>query len=263
MVDLWNLVWGKPEVDPNQLSLAIEGELTKGRPADFRTRLLIRDSVEALRNYWGDARIEKWLRDNPVRGSIEAIRSEELGEPGFPLLKESIVEPTSPQIVTQYLREIGRRVNRPLRLQVGGSIALIMTGYLSRATQDIDVVDEVPAEIRALQPLLKELEEMYKLQLTHFQSHYLPSGWDQRLHYLDSYDRLQVYTVDVYDVFLSKLFSIRTKDRSDLNQLLPKLDKDVLVDRFKRTTASMLTSPEFRKRAEDNWFVLFGEALPS
>jgi hypothetical protein len=67
----------------------------------------------------------------------------------------------------------------------------------------------------------------------------------------------------VYDVFLSKLFSIRRKDMDDLRLLLPQMDKDILTHRLKDTTASMLASEELRKRAEQNWNILYGEPLPS
>src|SRR5262249_28212190 len=146
----------------------------------------------------------------------------------------------------QFLRELGSRLRHRVRLAVGGSIALILPGYLERATEDIDVVDEVPAEIRSQHALLDELQKRYGLLLAHFQSHYLPSGWQNRLHYQDTYGDLQVYLVDVYDVFLSKLFSIRSKDLDDMRLLLPQLDKGTLAQRLKETTASMLAAEELR-----------------
>ena len=42
---------------------------------------------------------------------------------------------------------------------VGGSIALILPGYRERATTDIDVVDELPAEIRSQHALLDDLRK--------------------------------------------------------------------------------------------------------
>ena len=42
-----------------------------------------------------------------------------------------------------------------------------------------------------------------------------------------------MFLLDVYDVFLSKLFSVREKDRDDLRVLIPQLSKDVLVRKFK------------------------------
>src|SRR5438552_3985685 len=92
---------------------------------------------------------------------------------------------------------------RPYVASTDYSAALILQGYLSRATDDIDVVDEVPAEIRSLHALLQDLRKRYGFHLAHFQSHYLPTGWEQRLHSLEPFGNLQIHLVDIYDVFLS------------------------------------------------------------
>ncbi len=68
---------------------------------------------------------------------------------------------------------------------------------------------------------LKELDDRYGLQLTHFQSHYLPTGWKSNVsNYLATFGSLQVFTIDLYDMFLTKLFSIRSKDKDDLRALV-------------------------------------------
>jgi hypothetical protein len=70
-----------------------------------------------------------------------------------------------------------------------------------------------------------------------------------------------VYLVDVHDVFLSKLFSNRDKDLDDMRLLTPQLDKATLVQRLQATTASLLAEEALRRRAEQNWHILFGAAL--
>jgi hypothetical protein len=260
--DLWSLVLERHQVDPDDLAEAVQDQAGEDE-LDFRTRLLIRDSVVALQNYWGRKRLIAWLGRCPVRERIESVLREDLGEPGFPSLLRRVMETTRPERVREFFRELGMHLNRPLRLYVGGSIALILPGYLSRPTEDVDVVDEVPAELRSQRELLNQLEERFDLQLAHFQSHYLPMGWQERVHSLESFGLLQVYLVDVHDVFLSKLFSIRIKDRDDLRMLKPQLDKETLVRRLKETTSSMLAAPSLRQRAVDNWYILYGEALPT
>src|SRR5262249_7500329 len=260
--DLWSLVWGNPQVDPGDLAGAIHAQVGR-EPLDYRTRLLIRDSVEALKKYWGAQRLEAWLAQCPWRGKIEAICQESFDEPGFPSLSRRLMEKTNPEDVRQFLRELGTRLHRPVRLCVGGSVALILPEYISRSTEDIDVVDELPAEIRAQQRFLDQLTERFGLHLGHFQSHYLPKGWEERLHYLDAFGQLQVYLVDVHDVFLSKLFSVRTKDRDDLRMLAPQLSKETLIRRLKETTASFMSEASLRQRAADNWYIVYGEPLPS
>jgi hypothetical protein len=46
MAGLWELVWGKPWIDPARLAEALDREARPG--LDYRTRLLIRDSANAL-----------------------------------------------------------------------------------------------------------------------------------------------------------------------------------------------------------------------
>ncbi len=265
MSELWELVWGKPQVDPAALAQAIELELkaeTSEMP-DFRTRLLIRDSTEALENYWGQKRVQEWLDKCPVRDRIESIKKEDLGQPGFPLLKDQLMDKTEPAAINEFLRELGTRIKKPTTISVGGSIALILTGYLSRATSDLDVVDEVPAEIRGERELLAELERRYQLLLTHFQSHYLPNGWENRTQHLGKFGSIEVRLVDVYDIFLGKVFSSRTKDLDDLRAIKPKIDKSHLEKQFLSSTVSLLKEPTLRQSAEKNWYILFGENLPT
>ena len=261
MSELWELVWGKPEVDPLALSRGIERELA-GETPDFRTRLLIRDSTQALERFWGSKRLQEWLSHSPARIKIEAIQHEELGQPGFPLLEEHLVDATQSDTVKELLRELGSRLNESVTLEVGGSIALILTGYLSRATTDLDIVNEVPSAIRLQRDLLDELQKRYQLLLTHFQSHYLPSGWEDRLSCLGHFGSLTVYTVDVYDIFLGKLFSARAKDLDDLRAVKPRIDKVHLTKQLLSTTAAFCEEPALKGNAERNWYILFGEDLP-
>jgi hypothetical protein len=88
-------------------------------------------------------------------------------------------------------------------------------------------------------------------------------SWEQRVHSEPPYGPIQVYLLDVYDIFLSKLFSARTKDRDDLRLLAPQIDKETLTRKLKETTGSMLAAPGLRERAEKNWYILYGESLPS
>lgn len=259
--DLWSLVKGHPQVDPMELAEALQEQVSH-EGLDFRTRVLIRDSLEALKEYWGEKRLHEWISASSARNKIEAIRQENLGVPGFLSLRERIMEKTDPEDIRQYLRELGTHVPKAVRLLVGGSAALILPGLLSRATDDIDVVDEVPSEIRSLHAQLNQLKARYGLGLAHFQGHYLPSGWSQRVHSLGSFGRLQVFLVDALDVFLSKLFSAREKDRDDLRVLLPQLNKESIEQRLQSTAKALLGDAAMRQRAQKNWYILFGEALP-
>lgn len=261
--DLWGMVFHRQHLDPADLTRAIEDQVRSG-DLDYRTCVLIRDSLKALRHYWGDERVKAWLNASSVRRQIEAASNRRWDDDrGFRSLMRRVMDVTKPETIRQYLRDLGQHVHHPLRVYVGGSAALILPGLLSRKTEDIDVVDEVPAELRSQYALLEELVQRYNLELTHFQRHYLALGWESRVHSQEPFGRLQVYLLDPYDVFLSKLFSVRTKDLDDLREVAPYLDKETLVRLFKESTEPMLASEELRRRAEHNWYILYGEPLPS
>ncbi len=260
-LDLWTLVRKRPQIDPGDLADAVR-EQAKEADLDYRTRLLIRDSVEALTMYWGEAKVETWLAGCAEAVRIRAICRETFDKVGFPSLQRRLMDKTEPEEIRQFLRELGVRLRGSHRIYVAGSVALILPGYLVRHTDDIDVVGEVPKEIRDDHALVQSLQDIYGLHLGHVQPHYYPKGWQDRAHSLASFGRLQVFLLDVYDVFLSKLFSRRDKDRADLRVLLPQLDKDVLVRKFKETAGDFLAAQRLKEIATDNWHILFGENLP-
>lgn len=261
--NLWGIYYNRQHLDPRDLTKAIEDQVRSG-DLDYRTRLLIRDSLVALESYWGLERLRTWVNASPVRQELEEIRQYWFDdETGFPSLRKRVMDVTRPETIRQFLQDLSKKVRRPVRLDIGGSAALILPGYLFRHTEDIDVVDEVPAELRTQHDLLADLKEVHKLELTHFQSHYLPMHWDQRVHWFEAFGDLQVYLLDIYDVFLSKLFSARTKDRQDLKSLASQLEKKKLVQLLQDTCQSMLAAPGLREKAENNWYMLFGENLPT
>jgi hypothetical protein len=259
--ELWSLISGGRQVDPTKLATAIVKQIDSG-DLDFRTRLLIRDGLSALASHWGEDRLATWIGGSGRREEIERIRREELGEPGFPSLTWRVMNTTTPETILEFLRELGARVRGPVRIEIGGSAALIMPGLLARMTEDIDVVDELPAAIRGEHSVLDDLTKRYGIRLAHFQSHYLPDGWDDRLHSLGKFRDLEAFLLDPYDVCVSKLFSNRSKDLDDLRHLRSRLDKDVLRQRLVTAGARLRREEKLRKAAEHNWYVLFGEALP-
>ena len=258
---LWSLA-RRQWFDPAALPAAIEQQIRDG-DLDFRSKLLIRDSVDALRQVWGERRTDDWLEASPLRAQIESICAEDLGRVGFPFLKTRLVDTTKPQDVQQLLRELGARTTRPARIVIGGSAALILCEVLDRQTEDVDVVDEVPAEIRDDHELLHELVRRFKLRLAHFQSHYLPSGWESRVSSYGRFGGLDVSLVDTYDIAASKLMSPRTKDRDDLRALVSHLDKPTFASRLQTSCAALLDEPDVRKNAKLNWYILYGEELPA
>ena len=268
--ELWTVALSAPHVDADALAAAIEAAVEDQAQMDYRTRLLVRDGLSALESHWGRERFAIWLQRSTRRQEIENTRliarsqsSSDDDARGFPTLTRRIVDAVKPEVVLQFFRELSLHVRSPNRLLVGGSVALILGGYLSRRTDDVDVVDEVPAELRRQHDVLDDLAARFGLRLSHFQSHYLPDGWQRRVHSMGVFGELHVWTIDVYDVFVGKLFSARNKDRDDLRAVLPKLDQNALVRRVIDSTKGLRSDPRLHQAAEKNWFVLFGDPLPA
>src|SRR5438874_1630723 len=143
---LWRIVRKTPAIDAKSLARAVEA--AAGEADDFRTRLLIRDSVRAIQSHWGEQQLQNWISGSPSGKRIQSIcdvmSREAPDEHGFPSLKRRIVDAIDPKDVLDFLRDLSRKVLKPTRLIIGGSIALIMSGHLQRPTEDMDLVDEVP-----------------------------------------------------------------------------------------------------------------------
>jgi hypothetical protein len=82
--DLWSLTWGRPHIDPGHLAAAVEQQAARPDELDFRTRLLIRESIRAIEKWWGEQRTRDWIDASPQRGMIEPIMHADFGPDGFP-----------------------------------------------------------------------------------------------------------------------------------------------------------------------------------
>ena len=228
--DLWTVAGALPHVDADALAAAIEFAVQSSQPLDYRTRLLIRDSLVALQIHWGPVRFTRWLTGSVFREAIERASDPKNFDPdpeiGFPSLTRRVVDVTKPQTLIEFFRTLSRHIRQPTQLIVGGSVALMLSGLLSRQTDDVDVVNEIPAELRAKHDVLEQLVERFGLKLAHFQSHYLPRGWQRRHRSFQVFGELDVRLVDLYDVMLSKLASSRDKDLDDLRAINPQIDRE-------------------------------------
>src|SRR5947209_5184355 len=90
--DLWSLVTGNPSIDPQALLVAIDQAATTP-DHDFRTKLLIRDALAALRQYWGSDVLDARL-STAARSLRDCIDAADLGAAGFPSLERRMAEAT-------------------------------------------------------------------------------------------------------------------------------------------------------------------------
>ncbi len=261
---LWSMALGGLPIDAVSLAGAIENEVFQSADElDFRTRLLIRDSLSALDVHWGKEKTSAWLARSTQGAILQTIREAELGEAGFPSLTHRIMDTTKPETVLQFLRELALHCPQPARLEIGGAIAGILAGMLSRHTEDIDIVDEVPVSLRSQHEMLGQLADRFGLRLTHFQSHYLPTGWQNRLRRFDCFGNLEVWILNPEDLFVGKLFSQRIKDRDDLRAMARQLDKSALENRLRESGAALRSDFRLEKFAAENWYIVYGQPLPT
>jgi hypothetical protein len=258
--DIWSLIQNGGSIDAQCLLDALV-RAGSSLDADTRSRMLRRDAVAALIDYWGVEHVRRRLRWSGGESILDAAveRSPARVEGGFNTLRERLVDATNPDSLLQMLRELGTQTSAPSSLTIGGSLALMLDSLIVRATDDADIVDEIPAPLRHEHALLDALANRYGLKLTHFQSHYLPDGWSQRIRSLGRFGKIDAFVVDSLDVLVGKLFSKRTKDLDDVRVAWSLIDQPSFRDRLARATGSFRSDPDLVASARRNWYILTGE----
>ncbi len=260
-LDPWRLVWGQPHIDSRTLAAAIEQDLQLNAHPDFRTRLLVRDAAVALRSYWGSERFAQWLAASPVGPRIRDIMNEDLGETGFPAIRRRLVDSIDSTRLRRIFDLLGRGIHDRIEIHVAGSIPTLIKGLTVRPTGDIDLVDEVPEEIRRQRDVLRKIETEFGLKLGHVQSHYLPPHWRDRRQWFGDFGGLRVYLLDEYDIFVGKLSSKKEKHQSDLGVLALELDEEKVRQRLFSDGQVFLDDPKLRPQIEENWRFSFQKPL--
>jgi Nucleotidyltransferase of unknown function (DUF6036) len=262
---LWNLL-ATPTIDPATLARTIESVL--GQPhLDWRTLQLVKEGWEALEHSIEPSVLSDFLIERKALQIKESIRArladdaEGHRQVKFPSLKDRLMPHLSPITVRQFLRELGTAVESSTVITIGGAASLILRDLLSRATEDVDIVDEVPVEIRAERHVLEELSSRYGLHLTHFQSHYLSPGWESRTTDLGTFGKIQVRLVDPLDIIAGKVFSARPKDLDDFRLLSLTLEKEALQHRVLQRSSSLDPGDQARRQAIRNWYIVYGDDL--
>ena len=161
----------------------------------------------------------------------------------------------------QIFTMLGRGIHNRVEVHIAGSIPTLIKGLTARPTIDIDLVDEVPEEIRRQRDVLREIETEFGLKLTHVQSHYLPAHWQDRRQWLGDFGGLRVYVVDEYDIFVSKLSSKMKKHQSDLRVLALELDQETARHRLLSDGKAFLDDPKLRPQILENWRFIFQQPL--
>lgn len=263
-IDLaWELVRTPGPVDADRLFDAVTDPAVLRSP-DARTRLLAADALLALDDFWGDRLFRSRIAKTRVEGDIDRLLATRGPDDGFPTLRGRVMNPVRPESVLQLLRELGARITLSTTVTIGGSIALVLESLIARYTDDVDVVDEIPKPLRDEHDLLASLAARYGLKLTHFQSHYLPDGWERHTRSLGQFGSMAVRVVDPIDILVGKLFSKRPKDLDDVRLAWPKIDQKAFRSRLMGSTNAFRADAALAESARKNWYVVTGEeSLPT
>jgi len=105
---------------------------------------------------------------------------------------------------------------------VGGG-ALVMQGYISRMTYDIDVFSVPPA----LMSLLEKYGFDCRVQAY---ANNFPTNYKDRLVLLLTGQRIDYYSMSLEDIIISKLYSMRSTDKADItsDDVIGSLDWNLL-----------------------------------
>jgi hypothetical protein len=266
--ELWSLL-DTPTIDPGRLIAAIEVAAME-EDLDWRTRQLIGEAWMALKAGFGRDVFTRYLvsHDPETMQSIVdgVFRRPFTGhaptEIKFPSLPRRLKFSMKSETIKRFLVELGEKLDRRVTLTLGGSAALILQGFLDKHTEDLDLADEIPAEIRDKRSTLDALSVRFGLRLAHFQTHYLPPEWASRTTEYCSCGKILLRLVDPYDIIAGKVFSASEKHRDDVRVASRQLDREKLRGRVQEYAASVWDKEQLREQARKTWELVFLEELP-
>ena len=134
------------------------------------------------------------------------------------MLKDNIIE------VLHEMEEVTKLFKlEPFDIYIIGGGACILGKYTTRATVDIDFVDlGYPAKYGKVFVLLRDYD------MVEYQSTILSPTYQERAAKLEDFEYINVYILSREDIAASKIIRLAEKDIEDLEQLMPKCNKEVL-----------------------------------
>lgn len=134
------------------------------------------------------------------------------------MIRENLIE------VLHEMEEVTKLFKlEPFDIYIIGGSACILGEYTNRATLDIDFVDlGYPAKYGKAFSLLRDYD------MLEYQSTILAPSYKQRAIKLEEFDYINVYILSKEDVVVSKIIRLAEKDIEDLDQIMPKCDKELL-----------------------------------
>ncbi len=111
----------------------------------------------------------------------------------------------------------------PFDIYLIGGGACMLGEYTTRATLDVDFVDlGYPAKYGKVFVLLRDYD------MLEYQSTLLSPSYKDRAKKLEGFEYINVYILSREDIAVSKIIRLAQKDIEDLDQIIPKCNKEVL-----------------------------------
>lgn len=111
----------------------------------------------------------------------------------------------------------------PFDIYIIGGSACMLGEYTTRATLDVDFIDlGYPAKYGKVFVLLRDYD------MLEYESTILSPTYKERAIKLEEFKYINVYILSKEDVVISKIIRLAEKDIEDLEQIMPKCNKEVL-----------------------------------
>ena len=135
----------------------------------------------------------------------------------------------------------------PFDIYIIGGSACILGEYTTRATLDIDFVDlGYPSQYGKVFTLLKDYD------MLEYQSTILSPKYKDRAEKLEDFNYINVYILSKEDIAISKIIRLAQKDIEDLDEIIPKCNKEtlkIIIDEvLNRTDLFESKKSEFEKK---------------
>jgi hypothetical protein len=130
------------------------------------------------------------------------------------------------QVMEKALRSLDSKLERPIRLIIGGGGAMILAYQFPLATTDIDGIPGAGMSAEDLDPIVKKVAEELNLPKDWLNPYYvtfthvLPQDYSTRLHLVFEFKNLKVEALSKDDLLIMKCFAGRLKDQPHIKALV-------------------------------------------
>lgn len=166
----------------------------------------------------------------------------------------------SAEDLREFLESVDKFLHRKHKLVLMGGSALSLGFYGSYLTNDIDAMGKVPSDLERACERARQ-ETGLEVPVSRCKIQYIPDGATRRLVNVFNLHNLSVWTLDPYDIALSKVARGEKKDLDALAELhsAHPLSLSILTERFLKEMNDM---PGSERALNDNFLalidVLFG-----